>query len=297
MRVMGSPIKSAQIRAAVALSIFVNKQDASKAPKAHLLKRPKDQILGWLLLGGTTILHTSKPNHRSEMDQDDVVTEEVLKVAPGLACGLRQAVETSPEPACETNDGTEKSVQVQLLMHHEGTQKDEKKIVSSTAMQTEPYSCFSGGEPRLEERSSTMPFCPGQPVWLRSFHSRPKWLPGVEYPRGSDGDCAYAGRRATSSCESTAAAHPEGVEHGAARGALQHPPPPLTKPRRCQPAWLTPRRQGRRPLANLKHRHRFAGPTGYGDHLNGSTGKRGRCATPCKRVVNVVMTSSPSPST
>ncbi|KAL3200206.1 hypothetical protein MRX96_043576 [Rhipicephalus microplus] len=24
-----------------------------------------------------------------------------------------------------------------------------------------------------------MPFCAGQPVWLRSFHSRPKWLPGV----------------------------------------------------------------------------------------------------------------------
>ncbi|KAL3207334.1 hypothetical protein MRX96_039711 [Rhipicephalus microplus] len=24
-----------------------------------------------------------------------------------------------------------------------------------------------------------MPFCAGQPVWLRSFHSQPKWLPGV----------------------------------------------------------------------------------------------------------------------
>ncbi|XP_075743816.1 uncharacterized protein LOC142802707 isoform X5 [Rhipicephalus microplus] len=144
MRVMGSPIKSAQLRAAVAPSIFVNEQNASEAPKAHLLKRPKDQILGWLLLGGTTILHTSKPNHRSEIDQDDVITEEVLKVAPGLACDLGQAVETSTEPACETNDSTEKSVQVQLLMHHEGSQTDEKKIASSTAMQTEPYNCFSG---------------------------------------------------------------------------------------------------------------------------------------------------------
>nr|XP_037275478.1 uncharacterized protein K02A2.6-like [Rhipicephalus microplus] len=37
----------------------------------------------------------------------------------------------------------------------------------------------AGGEQRFEERSSTMPFCAGQPVWLRSFHSRPKWLPGV----------------------------------------------------------------------------------------------------------------------
>ncbi|KAL3199121.1 hypothetical protein MRX96_043990 [Rhipicephalus microplus] len=41
---------------------------------------------------------------------------------------------------------------------------------------------------------------------------------GHQYPRGSDGDCVYARRRATSSCELTAAAHPEGLEHGAARG-------------------------------------------------------------------------------
>ncbi|KAL3259687.1 hypothetical protein MRX96_046349 [Rhipicephalus microplus] len=41
------------------------------------------------------------------------------------------------------------------------------------------HECVEGGEPRLEERSSTMPFFAGQPVWLRSFHSRPKWLPGV----------------------------------------------------------------------------------------------------------------------
>ncbi|KAL3247028.1 hypothetical protein MRX96_057293 [Rhipicephalus microplus] len=37
----------------------------------------------------------------------------------------------------------------------------------------------ASGEPRLEERSSTLPFCAGQLVWLRSFHSRPKWLLGV----------------------------------------------------------------------------------------------------------------------
>ncbi|XP_037274940.1 uncharacterized protein LOC119167543 isoform X1 [Rhipicephalus microplus] len=141
---MESPIKSAQLRAAVVPSIFVNEQNASEAPKAHLLKRPKDQILGWLFSGGTTILYTSKPNYSSERDQDDFVAEEVLKVAPGLACDLGQAVETSPEPACETNDGTEKSVQVQLLMHHEGSQTDEKIILSSTAMQTEPYTCSSG---------------------------------------------------------------------------------------------------------------------------------------------------------
>nr|XP_037289927.1 uncharacterized protein K02A2.6-like [Rhipicephalus microplus] len=37
----------------------------------------------------------------------------------------------------------------------------------------------AGGEPRLEGCSSTMPFCEEEPVWLRSFLSRPKWLPGV----------------------------------------------------------------------------------------------------------------------
>ncbi|XP_049267195.1 uncharacterized protein K02A2.6-like [Rhipicephalus sanguineus] len=37
----------------------------------------------------------------------------------------------------------------------------------------------AGSEPPFEDRSSTMPFCARQPVWLRSFHRRPKWLPGV----------------------------------------------------------------------------------------------------------------------
>ncbi|KAL3190554.1 hypothetical protein MRX96_020065 [Rhipicephalus microplus] len=41
---------------------------------------------------------------------------------------------------------------------------------------------------------------------------------GHQYPRGSDGDCVYAGRRAMSSCEPTAAAHSEGLKHNAARG-------------------------------------------------------------------------------
>ncbi|XP_075743831.1 uncharacterized protein LOC142802713 isoform X2 [Rhipicephalus microplus] len=170
MRVMGSPIKSALLRAAVVPSIFVNEQNASEAPKAHLLKRPKDQILGCLLLGGTTILHTSKPNHRSKIDQDDV-TEEVLKVAPGLACDLGQAVETSPEPACETNDSTEKSVQVQLLMCHEGSQTDEKKILSSTAMQTEPYAFSS-------DKDFIVPVAHTGPVgWLTSATNNGRSLP------------------------------------------------------------------------------------------------------------------------
>ncbi|XP_075743852.1 uncharacterized protein LOC142802720 isoform X2 [Rhipicephalus microplus] len=168
---MGSPIKSDQLRPCVDPSIFVDEQHASDAPKEYLLKRPKASrdsnprpagqqpstlatrpprrgyqvILGCLLLGGTTILHTSKPNHSSETDQDEFAAVAVFKVAPGLACDLGQAVETSPKPACETNNGTEKTVQVQLLMHHEGSQTDEKKILSSTAMQTEPYTCSSGG--------------------------------------------------------------------------------------------------------------------------------------------------------
>ncbi|KAL3208973.1 hypothetical protein MRX96_038454 [Rhipicephalus microplus] len=141
---MGSPIKSDQLRPCVDPSIFVDEQHASDAPKEYLLKRPKGEILGCLLLGGTTILHTSKPNHSSETDQDEFAAVAVFKVAPGLACDLGQAVETSPKPACETNNGTEKTVQVQLLMHHEGSQTDEKKILSSTAMQTEPYTCSSG---------------------------------------------------------------------------------------------------------------------------------------------------------
>ncbi|XP_075743801.1 uncharacterized protein LOC119167542 isoform X7 [Rhipicephalus microplus] len=145
MRVMGSPIKSAQLRAAVAPSIFVNEQNASEAPKAHLWKRPNYRIVPWLLSGGTVILHTSKPSHSTERDQDAYAAEPIPKVALGVVCDWGEAVETSLEPACDRNDGTEKSVQVQLLMCHEGSQADEKNIQSSTAMQTEPYAVSSGG--------------------------------------------------------------------------------------------------------------------------------------------------------
>ncbi|KAL3224330.1 hypothetical protein MRX96_049535 [Rhipicephalus microplus] len=99
-----------------------------------------------------------------------------------------------------------------------------------------------------------------------------------QYPRGSDGDCLR--RTASNVVMRTNCGYAlRRTRTQRSQGALQHLPPPLTKPRRCQPAWLTPRRRGRRPLANLRQRHRFAGPTGYGDHFKGSTGKRGRCAT------------------
>ncbi|XP_075743804.1 uncharacterized protein LOC119167541 isoform X2 [Rhipicephalus microplus] len=118
---MGSPVKSDQLRPGVVPSIFVNEQNASEAPKADLSQRPKNE--------------------------DDFTAEPVHGAAPGVVRNLGQAVQTSPEPACETNNGTEKSVQVQLLMCHEGSQMDEKKILSSTAMQTEPYAFSSGGAP------------------------------------------------------------------------------------------------------------------------------------------------------
>lgn len=38
---------------------------------------------------------------------------------------------------------------------------------------------FEGGKPPFKERSSTVPFFAGQPVWLRSFNCQPKWLLGV----------------------------------------------------------------------------------------------------------------------
>nr|XP_037290588.1 uncharacterized protein K02A2.6-like [Rhipicephalus microplus] len=59
--------------------------------------------------------------------------------------------------------------------------KSPSKLLLGYQLRTRLDCCLpsAGGEPRLEERSSTMPFCAGQPVWLRSFHSRPKWLPGV----------------------------------------------------------------------------------------------------------------------
>ncbi|KAL1467439.1 hypothetical protein MTO96_042180 [Rhipicephalus appendiculatus] len=53
--------------------------------------------------------------------------------------------------------------------------------------------------------------------------------------------------------------------------APQHPPP-LTKPRPSQAAWLAVLRRDPPHLPNLRHHRRFTGPTGYGGHLKGSTG-------------------------
>ncbi|KAL3223270.1 hypothetical protein MRX96_027679 [Rhipicephalus microplus] len=91
-----------------------------------------------LLSGGTNILHTPKPSHCRERSHDDSVAERVHGAAPGLVFELAQVVETSPEPGCKSNHVTDKSVQVRLLTRHEASQANEEKILSRTAMQTEP---------------------------------------------------------------------------------------------------------------------------------------------------------------
>ncbi|KAL3209274.1 hypothetical protein MRX96_009266 [Rhipicephalus microplus] len=129
---------------------------------------------------------------------------------------------------------------------------------NSVPLMPETRPLGTSGEPRLEERSSTMPFCAGQPVWLEKFPQPAKMVAGSghQYPRGS-GWRLWLCRTASNVVMRTncgCALRRTRTRHS--QGALQHPPPPLTKPRRCQPAWLTPRRRGRRPLANLRHRRR-----------------------------------------
>ncbi|KAL1428662.1 hypothetical protein MTO96_003012 [Rhipicephalus appendiculatus] len=140
---MGTPVKSALLRPGVVPSIFVNEQSPSEAPRAACSKRPKHEILIRLLPGSTAILLTPKPSHCSERDHDYFASEPIHEAAPGLAYELGQAVETSPEPACESNHVTDKSVQVQILTRHEASQANEKKILSTTATQTEPHAFSS----------------------------------------------------------------------------------------------------------------------------------------------------------
>ncbi|XP_075743857.1 uncharacterized protein LOC142802722 isoform X2 [Rhipicephalus microplus] len=144
MPVMGTPVKSAFLKHGVVPSTNVNEQNASEPPRAVLMETPKLEILKRLLFGGTAILYPPKASHRSEGDHDDFTRGPVDGAAPGLACDLGQRVQTSPEPACEMDEVTEKSVQVQLYTRHEASQANENKILSTSATQTEPHAFSSG---------------------------------------------------------------------------------------------------------------------------------------------------------
>ncbi|XP_037514202.1 zinc finger protein 583 isoform X5 [Rhipicephalus sanguineus] len=101
----------------------------------------RDYILGQLFSRNGAIRHTPRP---SERDHGDIAAEPVHQAAPRLVCESGKAVETSSGPACEPGRVTDKSVQVRLLIHHEASQADEKKILSTSATQTEPEAVSSG---------------------------------------------------------------------------------------------------------------------------------------------------------
>ncbi|KAL1474764.1 hypothetical protein MTO96_037741, partial [Rhipicephalus appendiculatus] len=95
------------------------------------------------LSGDGTIGQMPRPSHSSETDHDDFAAEAVCEPAPGLACESGQPVKASPEPVCELGHVTEKSVQVRLQTSNAASQANEKKILSSSATQTEPQAASS----------------------------------------------------------------------------------------------------------------------------------------------------------
>ncbi|XP_037514561.1 uncharacterized protein LOC119390919 isoform X5 [Rhipicephalus sanguineus] len=105
----------------------------------------RDDILGQPLFGDGTIGQAPGPSHCCKTDPDDIAADPVYDAAWGLTFELGKTVETSPEPPCEPGDVTDKSVQVRLLTHHEASQANEKKILSTSATQTEPQAVSSGG--------------------------------------------------------------------------------------------------------------------------------------------------------
>ncbi|KAL1437226.1 hypothetical protein MTO96_048946 [Rhipicephalus appendiculatus] len=118
-----------------------------QTPIAAFSTRPKQEISGQFLSRYVTNGHTSRPSHCSESNHDDIAAEPIHLAAVGLACELEAAVDASPEPACEPCHNTNKSVQVQLSTHHEASQANRMKILSSIATQTEPH--VSSGYCRL----------------------------------------------------------------------------------------------------------------------------------------------------
>ncbi|KAL3219337.1 hypothetical protein MRX96_030483 [Rhipicephalus microplus] len=81
-----------------------------------------------------------------------------------------------------------------------------------------------GGEPRLEERSSTMPFCAGQPIVADKCPQPAKMVAGSghQYPRGSDGDCVYAGTASNVVMWTNCGCALRRTRTQCSQGALQH---------------------------------------------------------------------------
>ncbi|XP_037513759.1 DNA-binding protein Ikaros-like [Rhipicephalus sanguineus] len=141
---MGSPVKSTPLKPGVVPSMFVYARNESQVPRAAFSKRRKHEIIGQLLSGDATIGHTPRPSQCSERDHDDWAAEPVHQAALGLACESGQAVDTSPDSACEPGRGTNKSVQVGLPTAQKASQAIEKKSLSSIATQTESLAVSSG---------------------------------------------------------------------------------------------------------------------------------------------------------
>ncbi|XP_075746687.1 uncharacterized protein LOC142804055 isoform X3 [Rhipicephalus microplus] len=130
MRVMATPVKSARLRPGGVPSVFVNENNASEIPRAAFLKRPEDEILGPLLSKDSSMGHPPRQSDFSEMDHDEMAAESVHQAAQS--------------PAYELDDVPVKSVQVQLLTHEEASQADQKKILSTSATQTESQDISAG---------------------------------------------------------------------------------------------------------------------------------------------------------
>ncbi|XP_037514234.2 gastrula zinc finger protein XlCGF57.1-like isoform X15 [Rhipicephalus sanguineus] len=132
--------------------MFVQERNVSQAAQAAFSRRQTYEPL----FGSGTIGQTPGPSHCCKTDLDDVAADPVYDAAWGLTLESGKAVETSPEPACELGHVTDKSVQVRLLTHHEASQANEKKILSTSATQTEPQAVSSGSlfVESLEQSSS-----------------------------------------------------------------------------------------------------------------------------------------------
>ncbi|KAL1482794.1 hypothetical protein MTO96_033546 [Rhipicephalus appendiculatus] len=99
----------------------------------------RDDIHGALLSGGSSIGHTPGPCHCSKTDNDAITVEPLH------------------QPAREPGHVTDKSVQVRLLTYRKTSQANVKKILSTSATQTEPQAISSDAEPERDEPSAEDP--------------------------------------------------------------------------------------------------------------------------------------------
>ncbi|XP_037290098.2 uncharacterized protein LOC119185074 isoform X5 [Rhipicephalus microplus] len=100
-------------------------------------------VIRELLAVDNSIEQASRPSDSGERDYDDIAAEPVYKAGQSLAYQSGQAVETPPQLLCEQHQVIDKSVQVGLLTHHEASQANEEKILSTSATQTEPQAVSS----------------------------------------------------------------------------------------------------------------------------------------------------------